>query len=111
MGKAKKELKALRKKVPPLKCLPGCTDCCGPIVFAKVEWDAVHDKRTATSITCPYASDDGCDIYEHRPVLCRLFGAVPKMPCPHGCAPGKMLTSKEGEEIMKRYIELVSKGR
>ena len=26
------------------------------------------------SIDCPYISEDGCEIYEERPMLCRLFG-------------------------------------
>lgn len=30
---------------------------------------------------CQYLDDNGCMIYEVRPAICRLFGAVKQMPC------------------------------
>ncbi len=108
MGKALRVLKVLRRKIPSFKCLPGCTGCCGPTVFSGLEWERVHDKRRATSLTCPYAGENGCDIYKDRPILCRLFGTVERMKCPHGCGPQKLLTPKEEDEIRQEYGKLIS---
>lgn len=32
---------------------------------------------------CAYLGDKGCKIYEVRPAICRLFGAIKQMPCEH----------------------------
>lgn len=95
MGRERKVILALRNRIPAFKCIPGCHDCCGPIPFSKWEWEQVKDKRRATAIDCPYIGKDGCDIYKHRPIICRLFGTTPRLQCPYGCAPERMLTDEE----------------
>lgn len=107
----------LYDKIPSFKCKPGCTDCCGPVPFSKWEWDRVSDKRHATpehikTLTCPYAVNGRCEIYEQRPLICRLFGAVdaPLMTCPHGCGPVGKLTDEQAREMMRIYTqELIDK--
>lgn len=106
MGNSEKTIKTLRKIIPKMECKPGCHDCCGPIHFSKWEWEQIKDKRTATEINCPYIGKSGCDIYEDRPILCRLFGTVKKMECPHGCKPQKMLNLKQELSIMRQYLKL-----
>ena len=101
MSRAGKIIKSIRKKIPTFKCIEGCTDCCGPVVFTKWEWSRIKDKRKATSIHCPYIGENGCDIYEDRPILCRLYGTVQGMECPKGCRPTKMLSDKKGKEIAR----------
>lgn len=98
-----KTIKYLRKQIPSFLCLKGCTECCGLIFFSSWEWDQVKDKKMVTNITCPYASNKGCDIYEQRPIICRLFGTVPKLKCPYGCGPFKLLSKKKEIEIMALY--------
>lgn len=39
-----------------------------------------------------------CASYEDRPMVCRLWGSVPEMPCPHGCKP--TLSTVEGMVLM-----------
>jgi hypothetical protein len=56
-------------------------------------------------LSCPYAQNGGCAIYDNRPFLCRLFGTVPSMPCPHGRGPTRMLTRKRERKLMKAYLE------
>jgi len=102
-----KTIKYLRKRIPKFECKKSCTDCCGPIVFSKWEWDQVENKKTATSLDCPYASEAGCEIYEQRPILCRLFGTVPKMKCNHGRGHAKLLSAKKEKEIMRKYYEIM----
>ena len=100
-----KALKKLRQRIPGLQCIPGCSDCCGPVVFSKTEWDRVKDKRRATSITCPYVEDGKCAIYRDRPIICRLFGTVEDLQCPHGCKPeGGLLPKSFGNEIISAAI-------
>jgi len=107
----KKAIKTLRKKIPGFKCKPGCYDCCGPIPFTRWEWKQVKDKRKATSLTCPYASDKGCAIYEDRPIMCRLYGTVKGLECPHGCAPEKMLSPEKEHRIIDKYVEIMRTAR
>jgi uncharacterized protein len=104
------KLRALYAEIPAMTCKPGCTDCCGPVPFAKAEWDAIKDKREASSIDCPYSLTGRCDIYTDRPFLCRLFGTAddPHLTCPHGCQPVKRLTQQQAAFLMRRYRNLRS---
>lgn len=98
-----KTIKYLRKQIPSFQCKEGCSDCCGPVPFSNWEWEQVKDQKLTTSLTCPYATKNGCEIYEQRPILCRLFGVVEKMKCPYGCGPIKLLTKKKEGEIIDKY--------
>ncbi len=100
------EIRKLYERIPSFQCVPGCTDCCGPVPWAKSEWAQVKDKRKAKSINCcPYASSAGCDCYEYRPLICRLFGAAdhPLLTCPHGCGPKEKLTDSEAREMIRMH--------
>lgn len=96
--------------VPNANCKGLCQEACGPIVPSLAEEARVRarygvvidfDRKT---LGCTLLHDGRCGIYADRPLLCRLFGAVEKMPCPFGCAPdsGSM---KQGAE--KKALELV----
>ena len=89
-----------------MKCRPGCSDCCGPVPFSKEEWGRIADKRKATGITCPYSSKDGCAIYSQRPIVCRIFGTVPGLPCPHGYMPDNPLSGDEENNIIDKYMNM-----
>lgn len=104
-----RDIRRLRTLIPTFTCVQGCSDCCGPIPFSRWEWDRVTDKRKATCLDCPYSTPHGCAIYEERPMMCRLFGAVddPMLRCPHGCAPEKPLSADEGRRIANEYARLV----
>lgn len=104
-----KTIKYIKKQIPTFKCKPSCTDCCGVIVMSRWEWDLIEDKRTASGLTCPYASEKGCEIYEQRPILCRLYGVVKKMQCPHGCS-NKILSAKKEAEIIEKYNQILAIG-
>jgi Fe-S-cluster containining protein len=108
----KEQLESLRRQIPAFACKPGCFACCGPVPWTKVEWDEIPGRlhKKATKMVCPYASEKGCEIYEYRPLLCRLFGTVPKMTCPHGCRPLVMLSKTQEDEIMNQYQNLMESG-
>jgi uncharacterized protein len=104
-----KAIRRLQLLVPKFECIPGCTDCCGPVPFSKWEWEQVQDKRSSTSLSCVYSSKQGCEIYDKRPMVCRLFGASEdeRLVCPHGKMPDKPLTVEETNRISKEYISWI----
>lgn len=108
---ALRRIQRLYRDIPAFKCVQGCTDCCGPVPFAKSEWNAVKDKRVASGITCPYAVNGRCEIYDQRPLICRLFGAVdhPIMTCPKGCGPGKKLKNSEARKMITEHHKLIDR--
>jgi hypothetical protein len=103
------KLTSLYKKVPELKCIPGCFECCGPVPVCDEEARILKlsSNLTPTSFnhTCSYASSLGCKIYNDRPFLCRLFGVVEKMKCPK-VKPDRVLTQKEEKKLMKIFKKL-----
>lgn len=103
-------LEKLRDRIPSFECIPGCTDCCGPVPFSRKEWANVDRKVHVDDDcqTCPYADqkeNGGCRIHNDRPILCRMFGAVddPGLTCPHGRGPEVKLTKQEGDSIRMIY--------
>jgi len=52
--------------------------------------DAVH-AAALENLSCPHLGPQGCTVYAERPLICRLFGTTPHMPCPEGCRPAEMI--------------------
>ena len=107
----KAQLKKLYKKIPEFKCIEGCTDCCGPVPISEYEAKKLGTSQRITPTTvgtcdCVYASKDGCTVYHDRPLICRLFGTVERLKCPHGKAPDKLLSSKQEDAILVQYLKL-----
>lgn len=112
MNSVREAHERLYEKIPSFRCKPGCTDCCGPVPFSRWEWGRVLDKRKGDPRTwdCPYAVGGRCEIYEKRPLICRLFGAadVELLRCPHGCGPEQKLSAEEAEEIINEYLKIMN---
>jgi len=66
-------------------------------------------KNLGACLKCPYVIEHGggCAIYDNRPFLCRLFGTIPSMPCPHGAGPEKMLSVADERDLMRSYHKLI----
>jgi uncharacterized protein len=106
-----KQIKNLRKQIPTFKCRSGCSDCCGPVPWSDVERAQVKNHRQQQEIDCPYIIlEQGCAIYQDRPFLCRLMGAVEsgRMKCPYGCGPKKPLTEIQAHALTRKYIKLIN---
>lgn len=116
-------LAALYARIPSVDCIPGCTDCCGPIPVNREEarhfgpFPLVGDQGIAlsASLDCPNSSGGNCRIHDRRPFICRLFGTVDqlevadaerRMACPHGRKPSKPLTGAQVRALMVEYLEL-----
>jgi hypothetical protein len=107
--RAIKKLKNLYERIPKVDCKRQCNQCCGPVVWSRLEWDRLPEelKKTQTTLTCPYLQFNGkCEVYEYRPLVCRLFAVVERMRCPY-VVPEKMLTTEAENEILKEYSAIV----
>lgn len=95
------------ERIPAFSCIPGCTDCCGPVPFTEAEWNQLAEHPPLTTHTCQFKGETGCTIYDRRPLLCRLFGAVDttRLRCPHGKRPDTFLTDRQGGTIARRYFK------
>lgn len=73
-----------------------CHLCCGPIIWFQPEeylirkflnkhkldyivWSENDFKKN--NMRCPYLKDGKCIIYPVRPIVCRLQGHIPELPC------------------------------
>ena len=95
----------LRRRIPTFVCVVGCHDCCGPVTASSEEMarlpvksEAEHDRALA-ELSCPHLGASGCEVYAERPLICRLFGPTPSLPCPNGKRPVYMIDPRTEAEI------------
>ena len=119
---------ALYRRVMSLECKGLCWESCGPVDASNIEreriaaytkthripfvdlsrerslrvlLEALNGKANVEELFCPYLVDHRCSIHSVRPMVCRLWGSIERLPCPHGCEPkGGLLTSQEGYRLM-----------
>ena len=62
------------------------------------------------TLKCIFATDDGCSVYDKRPMMCRLFGTVDDdlLRCPHGIRSDRTLGKYEGHQLRDDYIMLIN---
>ena len=105
MTKNSQKIQFFRERIPAFACKEGCHDCCGPVTAPSDEVarlptksDKEHEEALA-ELNCPYLGDNGCQVYEERPLICRIFGTTPSLPCPNACAPVEMIAPKIEHQI------------
>lgn len=115
-------LERIYRAAPQVECKGLCSDTCGPIVMSREERSRIAqrgviipppDSALANLIDnpdyrCPALDDNQrCSVYEDRPLICRLWGAVQSMPCPHGCEvkPG-LLMDAGAQSLIGRSLRL-----
>lgn len=111
----KKRLEKIYAQIPDFECRH-CHECSGPIVWFKPEEIIIRDYLKEHNIEyvkwsreefakhkmqCPYLKNDRCSIYPVRPIVCRLQGNVPDLPCKHN----SKLMSKEQIDKVKRELD------
>ena len=101
----------LYKKLPRFECIEGCTDCCGPVPWtewelARAGLDAAPPERADKK--CVFGLAGKCDIHDRRPLMCRAFGTIEDLKCPHGRGPLQLLSVEEGHAIVAKYKRMVS---
>lgn len=104
--------------IPRVACKGLCTASCGPIMASDAEVRNFEQKTgnpfpdamaviQSESLACPRLNAIGqCDSYAHRPLVCRLWGVVDGMPCPHGCKPERRLTDAAAGDLFRQCEEL-----
>lgn len=121
--------------VPEFQCVEGCSDCCGPVPMTRLEWlrivkltgrnDKQLEKEFYHAFAAGFSSDESyykmhakcplldqsthkCSVYEGRPAVCRLFGAVEheRMVCPHGRRPEVKLNNDQAGAILDQVKDL-----
>jgi len=58
-----------------------------------IKTEAEH-KVALAQYSCPYLGKNGCEVYGDRPLICRLFGTTPSLPCPNGKRPIELTDPK-----------------
>ncbi|MEH8020886.1 MULTISPECIES: YkgJ family cysteine cluster protein [Rheinheimera] len=105
MYKNRDTIARLRDNIPSFACVKGCHDCCGPVTTSSeeisrlpVKTDAEY-KAALEHFNCVHLGPNGCTVYDERPLICRLFGTTPRMPCPQGRRPEQMIDIKVETEV------------
>lgn len=77
--------------LPVMQCDAGCGKCCGPVPVRRMEFQVIEEfiaargiEPVAQGLTCPLYLGGTCAVYEVRPMLCRVYGHLAGMNCPHG---------------------------
>lgn len=116
----KPSLEDVYRQIPPVECKGLCIDSCGPIAMSKAEEDRLRERGVeippmAEAVStieegldyyCPALKDGRCSVYEHRPTICRLWGATESMRCPHGCTPANALTQSQSHELLRLSAQI-----
>lgn len=99
------KIRFFRERIPTFACIPGCHDCCGPVTASSEEMfelpvisDADHAAALA-NLSCPHLGAQGCNVYTLRPLICRVFGSTPRLACPRGMRPERMIDPSLDRQI------------
>lgn len=113
------ELHALYAELPKLVCQGKCQASCGPVAMTEMEHRVI--KRRLGHRFPPPRSDNvcaqltavgRCSLYGDRPLVCRLYGIVESMKCPHGCVPeGGYWTNERARDLFDRLVALSGDSR
>lgn len=104
-------MKILANLVPEIKCKDGCCECCDVqylisdyITGGFPIWKRLENMKCV----CSRQKDGMCEIFEVRPLICRLFfKSEDGLDCPRGLEPEGGRISKEE---MRRIIWCSEKG-
>jgi len=104
------KLDAIYAKLPAFECKGLCSaDCVSGLIMSKaearrLELAAGSKPQARVDAPCPHLKGSKCSVYKLRPMVCRLFGVVEDMRCPHGCKP--VLSSAEGVALVNASIKV-----
>jgi Fe-S-cluster containining protein len=114
-------IRKLYERIPEhaLTCRGLCHDSCGAIGYSQAEARMMAFKhgtppmangftrggfRESDDIMCDKLTPDKrCSIYEDRPAICRVYGLLRALQCPHGCVPSEWM---EDDDVVALFVEL-----
>jgi hypothetical protein len=120
------QLQEIYAKIPKVACQRKCQNACGVIPVQRPELKKIRKKAqvdienylldgpegitmmfNAETERCPVLDKEGnCTVYEVRPFMCRLFGAVEGMLCPEGCIAERILSREEVAVLVHQLRQL-----
>lgn len=108
-------LDAIYAQLPTMTCQGKCAFACRPIILTDVEARrlqlAGHAKPRTVEGRCVYLTPQSrCGVYAVRPLICRAWGLVRMLSCPHGCVPDRWLTDPEFLRLAQE-VERIGGGR
>lgn len=106
-----RKLDQVYAQVPQVGCKGLCAAFCCVVPMLPLEAERIQERHArplpvavGRSLQCPLLSDeDRCTVYEARPFVCRLWGTVEALKCPHGCEPPEWLTAPQAERLLREY--------
>lgn len=111
--KANAEMDKLYRRIPEVHCKGLCQEACSIIPMQESEARRLKARTgewptyDAKELRCSMLTEDGkCSVYGIRPLVCRLFGAVRKMTCPHGCVPDRWVSEAEARAITEQAVRI-----
>lgn len=105
-----RKIRFFRERIPAFECVAGCHDCCGPVTTSSEEMFELPQVSDAdrgaalANFSCPHLAEQGCAAYEDRPLICRLFGTTPRLACPHGQRPERMIAPLLDRQIQNFFV-------
>jgi Fe-S-cluster containining protein len=122
------KLDHLYKYLPDVKCKGLCSTQCTVIPVSNVErarikedtgedkfrdWQQFFEDYKALGsygltpspdcLKCPHLNENKrCDIYDIRPLICRLYGVIKSLKCPHGCLPNRWLKERDAKKLIEK---------
>jgi Fe-S-cluster containining protein len=105
-------------RVPVIDCIGVCRHTCTVIEMSQREHQRIAERGVqlaqpahrvdfAEPTPCPALGAFGqCTVHDIRPMVCRIWGVVEDLSCPHGCTPAEYLTHAEAMELMAASYEV-----
>jgi len=101
------------------KCLDDCSECCGVVPIPMDTWNKfkhlarkpkVFNEDKAEGVVyainddffCAFLKDNKCAIYENRPKICRDYGLIEGLPCPHIKPNGHKRSPAQAKRIIRQ---------
>ncbi len=113
-----RRLQGILDGLPELDCTGACARvACRDLTVSALEatWarrEANHTYAQTPAGKCSALDEAGrCGVYAQRPLVCRLWGLLPAMACPHGCRPERWLTASEAVEVLQAVEALDLRAR
>ena len=114
MSGRRTEHRQVYRGIPTFECKAGCSDCCGPVPVSEWEAERLGIEGPLTPVkpgtmTCAFVKEGGgCEVYDRRPFICRLFGTADeiRLTCRHGCRPKKLLTKEQAAKKTNDYMDI-----
>ena len=111
--------------MPAIECKGLCWESCSTVPVFPVELELLQERAghdlAITDLSyaggrvvglgefakpCPFLVMRRCSAHDVRPVICRAFGVVEGLRCPHGCEPKKLISNEEQFRLFNRVENL-----